>query len=83
VTENPRLTCREFIDFLASYLDGEIAPGERERFDQHLGVCPACVDYLASYRETIRLSAESASEDDLLDDAPEDLIRAVLAARRR
>src|SRR5438128_4830644 len=44
------MTCRELIEFLIDYLDGTLAPQERERFDAHLAVCPACVRYLDSYR---------------------------------
>ena len=49
------LTCRELIEFLADYVEGELRADERARFDAHLAVCPHCVDYLHGYRESIRL----------------------------
>ena len=78
------LSCRELIDFLAAYLDAELAPAEHAAFEAHLAVCPYCVDYLASYRETIRLgklafTAESSPPEDV----PSKLIDAILAARNR
>lgn len=77
------LTCRELIDFLAAYLDGELAPGVRADFEAHLSVCPNCVDYLASYRETIRLGKRACDLDvELPADIPRDLIDSILAARR-
>ncbi len=48
------ISCREVLDFLAAYLDGELVPGVRTDFERHLARCPACVGYLESYRETIR-----------------------------
>jgi anti-sigma factor RsiW len=77
------LTCQELIDFLAAYVEGELAADERAEFDRHLAVCPACVDYLHGYRETIRLGQALGAESELADEAPEQLVRAILAARRR
>lgn len=77
-------TCRDWIDRLTAYLDAELSAAEHAAFEAHLGVCPDCVDYLASYREAIRLGrlafgadAEPAAE------VPEELIEAILAARNR
>jgi anti-sigma factor (TIGR02949 family) len=77
------LTCRELLDFLMAYLDGELGSRERERFDRHLEVCPDCVRYLETYRETIRLERLCREPDaPVPGDVPEELVRAVLAARR-
>jgi anti-sigma factor RsiW len=78
------LTCREVIDFLAAYVEGELAAAERAAFDRHLAVCPPCVDYLHGYRETIRLGkAALVSETEIADAAPEELVAAILASRTR
>ena len=78
------LSCRELIDFLAAYLDGELAPEARADFDRHLSLCPSCVDYLASYRETVRLGKRACEPDaELPADVPPELVDAILAARRR
>jgi len=78
------LTCRELIDFLAAYLDGELAPEPRADFEAHLAVCPNCVDYLAGYRETLRLGKRACEPDaELPADVPSELVDAILAARRR
>jgi anti-sigma factor RsiW len=82
--EKRLLTCRELIDFLAAYLDGELPEGTRGDFERHLSVCPPCVDYLASYRETIRLGKQACQPDeDLPPDVPADLVTAILSARHR
>ncbi|MFI5216622.1 MAG: anti-sigma factor family protein [Candidatus Limnocylindria bacterium] len=78
------LTCRELIEFLAAYLDDELAPGERAAFELHLSVCPYCVDYLATYRKTIHLGKQAfAAEAEILEEVPAALVGAVLAARSR
>ena len=79
------LTCREFVEFLADYLAGALPPAQRDAFDGHLALCPSCVAYLNTYRQAIRLGHEALrpADDELGEqDAPEELVRAVLEARR-
>ncbi len=79
------MTCQELVDFLMDYLDGLLPEPERLCFEEHLGECPDCVAYLASYREAVRLGKEACAAGDATppSEVPEDLIRAVLAARRQ
>lgn len=81
----PLLTCKQLIDFLDDYVGGALAAEERAEFDRHLALCPACVDYLDGYRETIRLGRAALARGDeaVPDEVPEELVRAILAARRR
>ncbi len=76
------MTCRELADFLMAYLDGELADGERSVFEEHLQLCPPCVDYLESYRACVKAGREVCREEDAAPEgAPEALIQAILAAR--
>lgn len=77
------LTCREFVDFIGRYLDGEMEAGEKRTFESHVSECPPCLAYLSTYKETVALAAKADPSDELPPDIPEDLIKAVLAARRR
>jgi predicted anti-sigma-YlaC factor YlaD len=77
------LTCREIADFLADYLDGSLALAERHVVDKHLADCPECIAYLRSYAETIRLARQTRKDDSLPDSIPDELVRAILAARHR
>jgi len=81
MSKRPYLPCREIIAFLADYLDGSLAPETRSEFDRHLAVCPSCVAYLASYRETIRM-AKAASIDGDAGEPPEELVKAIVASVR-
>ena len=79
MTNRPYLPCTEIIGFLADYLDGELDADRRSEFDRHLAVCPSCVAYLETYKETIRMAKAAELP---VDEAPEDLIKAILAASR-
>jgi anti-sigma factor RsiW len=76
------VTCREFADFVMSYLDGELDATQRRRFEDHLANCADCVRYLREYRATVR-AGRSAYADELPADVPDDLVNAILEARHR
>ena len=77
------MTCREFADFMADYLSSELAQDARQQFDRHLGLCVNCQRYLTSYRETVALGKRAFADEDaaLPADVPEQLVKAILAAR--
>lgn len=74
------LTCRELVDFLQSYLDGELPAAERAAFEAHLAICPDCVEYLDNYRQAVALGR--ACCDEPCPDLPERLVQAVLDSLR-
>lgn len=76
------MTCREFADFLLSYVEDELAPHARAEFDDHLAVCPDCVRYLRQYLDTIA-AAPAAFTDDAFAHVPDALVSAILACRPR
>ncbi len=75
------MTCREFADFVIDYLDGQLDAEARARFDRHLTLCPDCVSYLRQYRDTVR-AGQAAFGDELPAAIPDDLVRAILDARK-
>jgi anti-sigma factor RsiW len=80
------ITCREFVEFLDRYVEGELAADERETFERHIADCPPCGDYLDSYRMTIGLCREAFADPAGAvpeREIPEDLIRAILEAKKR
>jgi anti-sigma factor RsiW len=78
------MKCREFVEFLMEYLDGGLGASERRVFEGHIEDCPACVNYLDSYRETVRLGSRiCASDAEVPPDVPEELVQAILSARVR
>ena len=78
------ISCREFEDFVISYMEGDLPRGKRTVFEFHLKVCRECREYLAAYKRTIEVSRRAFAEPDeaVPDDVPEDLVKAILAARQ-
>lgn len=76
------MNCRECADFLMQYLSGELPQETSESFARHLAKCRNCDEYLKQYRETILAGRKAcAHEDQTAPAMPEELIRAILAAK--
>ena len=75
------LTCRDFVEFLDDYLEGRLLEHVREHFHERLSACPSCVAYARTYQETVRLARKAFGDDSPVTGVPEDLVRAILAAR--
>lgn len=78
------MTCRELIDFLMSYLDGELPDDVRAPFEKHLSLCPPCACYLRQYQATVAAgkAAFTDVDDEVPAEVPEELISAILQSRR-
>lgn len=79
------MTCREFEDFVVDYLDNELPEKQRSKFELHLRLCKECQQYLNAYQRTIEISrtAYTSGDDAVPDDVPDDLVKAILKARKR
>lgn len=75
------IRCQEVITFLDRYVDGGLSAAEKAAFEAHLGICASCVNYLRNYRSAVQLVHEAGVALDQLTDVPEELVRAILAAR--
>jgi anti-sigma factor RsiW len=77
------MNCREFVDFLMDYLEDALPAAQRTVFIAHLDGCPACITYLETYRETVRLGKQLCGDPEgpVPQEVPEDLVQAILAAR--
>ena len=73
------MNCRECTDFLIDYLNGDLPPAQTRIFEGHLELCPPCVAYLESYRETLKLAQKCCKEE--TEPLPEAIVQAILAAR--
>lgn len=50
------MTCHEFVDGLASYLDEDLPYTQQRLFDEHLSACSDCSVYLDSLNQTRTLA---------------------------
>jgi len=78
------VTCREFADFIMDYLSGELSSESRAQFEHHLSLCTNCRKYLTSFEETVKLGKRAFDDDAAAvpADVPEELVKAILEARR-
>lgn len=81
----PLISCKELVDFLGDYYEGDLATPTRTEFDRHLAACPSCVHYVESYKATIEMSRAALCQGSsaLPPDVPEELVKAILAARKQ
>ena len=68
------LTCRELVELVTEYLEGTLAPDDRDRFEQHVILCDGCAFYLDQMRTTIAVTG-SLTEESITPEAQESLLR--------
>jgi predicted anti-sigma-YlaC factor YlaD len=56
------MTCKELVELVTEYLEGELSPGDGERFEEHLSICPGCEAYIDQMRSTIRVLGSLSEE---------------------
>ena len=78
------MSCREFEEFVQAYVDEELPVQQRRVFERHIRLCRECWDYLAAYRQTVELARSVTTPDEppVARDIPEDLVKAILEARK-
>jgi anti-sigma factor RsiW len=69
------LNCRELVELVTAYLEGDLSSGERKRFDAHLSACDGCTMYVEQMRRTIELTG-TLQVADVSWEAEEALVRA-------
>lgn len=56
-------TCKDSIELLLEYLDGELNGELRARLEEHLGGCSPCEDFLKSYKATPTLCRKALARE--------------------
>lgn len=57
------VTCARGVDLLMDYLEGVLSVAVKESIDRHVGGCPRCLAFIASYRETPGVLREATAEE--------------------
>jgi hypothetical protein len=70
-----QLSCRELVELVTDYLENALAADERARFDDHIGRCDGCTEYLRQMRRTIELTG-TLSQESLSPEAERALLHA-------
>jgi anti-sigma factor RsiW len=76
----PEMRCREFVEAVTEWLEGALDDDERLVLEEHLAICPHCLDYLGELRLAIAVLRGTA---DATPAAPPPAMRAALLAAFR
>jgi hypothetical protein len=58
-----QLSCQELVELVTDYLEDALSPADRRRFEQHIGGCDGCTEYLEQMTTTIELAGVLTPED--------------------
>ncbi|MBI4383221.1 MAG: zf-HC2 domain-containing protein [Nitrospinae bacterium] len=54
--------CKECIELLNDYLDGELDPKIATSLEEHFQDCPPCIAFLNTYKSTTKLCRETLKQ---------------------
>jgi len=49
-------SCQELVELVTDYLEEALSPADARRFEEHIGGCDGCTEYLHQFRRTIELT---------------------------
>lgn len=49
------MNCRECLELMSEYLDGEMGADETAHFQKHFGDCPSCAQFFQSFKSSVDL----------------------------
>ncbi|MEL0659823.1 zf-HC2 domain-containing protein [Psychromonas arctica] len=77
------ISCESFDTFIVDYIDDNLQDNQKRIFIHHLNECPACRVYLKNYEYRIQLSKSIFANDTDKADIPNQLVEAILAAKKQ
>ena len=77
----PALSCREIVELVTDYLEGELDPDTTTALEEHLDLCPGCARYVEQIRETVA-TLRDVSSDNLSVETQAGLLEAFREFRR-
>jgi anti-sigma factor RsiW len=57
------VVCRDVVELITAYLDGELPADVREAVETHLAGCDGCTMVLDEFRRTIELTGRLSDDD--------------------
>ncbi len=70
------ITCRQMVELVSDYLEDRLDAPARERFEEHLAVCPDCQEYVEQVRRTVLTLGRLPAEEELSPAARDEVLRA-------
>ena len=68
-----KLSCREILDNLSSYIDAELDPSLCDEIESHMGNCNPCVAFLNTLKKTVVLVKCCGETDEVPDEVPQEV----------
>ena len=56
-------TCKQMTDLVFNYLNDKLSPNVKRDFQQHLQICPDCVNFLDTYKKTVSVTRSIRPEE--------------------
>ncbi|MEE2986902.1 MAG: zf-HC2 domain-containing protein [Nitrospinota bacterium] len=53
------ICCKECLDLLYDYMEGDLDPKSSTKLDEHFSDCPPCIAFLNTYKSTTSLSRQT------------------------
>ncbi len=73
------VVCRQLVEMVTDYLEGDLDPAARAAVEAHLTVCQHCTGYVQQVRRMLELTAELNKPSEV----PPDLLNTLLARYRQ
>lgn len=58
-----RMMCDDIADLILDYLTEELDPDTTSEFEKHMRICPDCVAFLNTYKQTVQMARSLRYED--------------------
>ena len=62
------LVCRQLVEKVSAYLDGDLSPTARAQVEDHLAACDDCAGYVAQVERLLQITAAVPGEGAALTD---------------
>ncbi len=56
-------TCKQLTDLVSDYLNDKLSPTVTRDLQQHLRICPDCVNFLNTYKKTVSVTRSIRPEE--------------------
>jgi Putative zinc-finger len=56
-------TCKQMTNLVFDYLHDKLSPNVKRDFQQHLRICPDCVNFLNTYKKTVSVTRSIRAEE--------------------
>jgi anti-sigma factor RsiW len=56
-------SCQELVELVTEYLEGALSTADTRRFEEHIGGCDGCTEYLEQFKRTIELTGTLTPDD--------------------